>query len=152
MATNRPKTAKANGAAAELFAILTMKGGILPTDEVKGACQTLVLKAGQYHTCMEDHCNGGTNAQKANYNAKRIDWDDIEKELNGRQQLLEQVIHSAALALTRNLVSRGADGNEHVKVEFQGDPRGFTVILHLPNGLNNRWGGGYGVPHNRGNE
>lgn len=34
-------------------------------------------------------------------------------------------------------------------VDFGGDPRGYTVKLHLPNGAYNTWGGkesGYGVP------
>ncbi len=34
-------------------------------------------------------------------------------------------------------------------VQFSGDPRGYTVKLHLPSGRYNTWGGfesGYGVP------
>lgn len=36
-----------------------------------------------------------------------------------------------------------------LKIEFGGDPRGFTVKLHFKSGVYNSWGGkesGYGIP------
>jgi hypothetical protein len=36
-----------------------------------------------------------------------------------------------------------------IRPDFGGDPRGYTVKVHLPTGASNTWGGredGYGVP------
>ena len=62
--------------------------------------------------------------------------------------LEQHVIEREYLKVAEGLqkIARDVPG---LKIETGGDPRGYTVKLHLPNGAYNTWGGkesGYGVP------
>jgi hypothetical protein len=145
----KSKASRVNGAAATIFEDITKHCGVVQNEEVRQACRTLTLKAGQLHTLCEDECNGGTSGQKQRFDRKEITWEDIEADLQARRKLLQQEIHSAVLVLTRNLKDRGKKKDAVIKIKFEGDPRGFTTKLDFPNGYSNSWGGGYGLMHNR---
>lgn len=94
-----------------------------PTDEAL----ELARLARRHHRLAERHCNGDCRSC-----GEEAGWPDVCKA----DERLEARIEKRAAALG-------------FKVQFGGDPRGYTVSLVLPDGSYNSWGGkesGYGVP------
>jgi hypothetical protein len=105
-----------------------------------------VLKAGRLllrHACthnrlMEEFCNGSPAQSFPHISAKEVgklqqEWDDrIERQ---KESVRKRVVEIC--------------GELGIRPNFSGDPRGYTVKLHLPSGRYNTWGGqeeGWGVP------
>ena len=85
-------------------------------------CDRLRSAAKRHHRMMEQACNGR---------------DVYDSEGEPLAPLKRNRHHIAALAKDVGAIS----------VNFEGDPRGFTVKLVFPDGANNTWGqDGYGVP------
>lgn len=84
--------------------------------------QELISLARQHERLAVKHCNVG--------------MDEADEQ---REKVIEERIAKVAREAFHGLQ----------KVEFGGDPRGFTVKLHLKSGAYNSWGGkesGYGIP------
>lgn len=118
--------------------------------EATNAARLILRHANTYARLAVESCNGHpwqsqtpfgwatmTDEAKREYNAKlskaQDRWDArIERDEKRIEKRITEIC--APLGLTPR---------------FGGDPRGYTVSLHLPSGAYNSWGGaenGYGVP------
>ena len=70
-------------------------------------------------------------------------WEQYEKQVARQQERIEKKLEKVEERINKLATRHG------LKVETGGDPRGYTVKIHFPEGNYNTWGGtesGYGVP------
>jgi hypothetical protein len=82
-----------------------------------------------------------TSILRAATTLERIATAQCNRDLTRREERQD--------AAAERRVERICEKYPGVTPDFSGDPRGYTLKLHLPNGQYNTWGGapvGYGVP------
>lgn len=108
-----------------------------PVHLVECAAALLIRHATTHGHLAEAECNGpGDWVHSIPYPRAGEIIDAHQKRIEKRQAQLEA--RMAAICAELGL-----------RADFGGDPRGYTVKVHLPTGASNTWGGredGYGVP------
>lgn len=109
-----------------------------PAHEVQRIARLLLRHAKTHHRIAEALCNG---ALEAGGPGLPIDY------VNRRQAEHAAWCEKRSAQLERRIAEVCAELG--CSVSFSGDPRGYTVRLHLPSARGNTWGGdtyGWGVP------
>lgn len=122
----------------EFFAALAAACPDIPRARLLAIGRKLCTLSRAHAQIAEDQCNGpGDYVNRIPYPAA----GEIYREWEERCELREKKTEERIVKLAEQLPG--------VRVRFGGDPRGYTVALHLPTGASNSWGGkeyGYGVP------
>jgi hypothetical protein len=121
----------------EFVAILTRALPDTPAHLVVRAARLLMRHAKTHGNLAEAQCNGpGDYVNRIPYPEAGEIYRKHEEWREKREQQIERRISEIAQSIG-------------VVADFQGDPRGYTVKLHLPTGQYNTMGGresGWGVP------
>jgi hypothetical protein len=108
-----------------------------PAHIVAEAARLILRHAKTHGNLAEAECNGpGDWVNRIPYPEAGKIYAEHEARIEKRQQQIERRISAICSPLG-------------IVPDFQGDPRGYTVKLHLPTGAYNTMGGqesGYGVP------
>ncbi len=109
-----------------------------PQQQVLRAARLLMRHAKTHQRLSEESCNGHPAQSSPFIDSKRL--GQLQDAWDARIERREKQIE-------RRITEICADIG--VTPDFGGDPRGYTVKIHLPSGAYNTWGGkesGYGVP------
>ena len=108
-----------------------------PVHVVERAAALLIRHATTHGNLAEAECNGPGDWVNS------IPYPRAGEIINTHQALIEKKRAQIEARMTAICAELGITPN------FDGDPRGYTVKVHLPTGASNTWGGreeGYGVP------
>ena len=117
---------------------LTKALSATPADKVEHAARLILRHAKTHGRLAEESCNGhpaqGSPTMPTDQlNRLQERWDArIEKQEAQIERRIKEICEPLGIV-----------------PDFGGDPRGYTVRLHLPTGAYNTWGGresGFGVP------
>jgi hypothetical protein len=116
---------------------LTRALSATPTHHVERAARLILRHAKTHGNIAEAECNGpGPWVDRIPYPEAGEIYAKHEARCEKRRERIERRIAEICKPLG-------------IVADFQGDPRGYTVKLHLPTGASNTWGGredGFGVP------
>jgi hypothetical protein len=109
-----------------------------PYHVVAHSARLLMRHAHTHQRLSEESCNGHPAQGSPTMDARVI--GKLQEKWDARIERQETQIERRITEICAEL---------GIKPDFQGDPRGYTVKVHLPTGVYNTWGGqesGFGVP------
>ncbi len=129
----------------DFIAVLVRALPDLAPHQVTNAARLLLRHAKTHGRIAEMECNGHPiQSQSPPQSYAPEAWNAL---VNKRQAAFDAWCEMRTQQLERRITE--ICQSIGVRPNFGGDPRGYTVKLHLPTGVYNTWGGaeeGYGVP------
>ena len=117
----------------------------VPVQHVTEAARLILRHAKTHGRIAEAQCNGHPLQSVSPPNG--CDMQAWNARVNKAQDAHDAYCEKREKQIERRIAELAEQIG--VKAYFGGDPRGYTVKLHLPSGAYNTWGGaesGYGVP------
>lgn len=122
----------------QFVAFLQKELSTFPPAVVEAAARLILRHAATHGRLATEACNGHPAQSSPTMDAREL--GKLQEKRDARIEREEKRIEARIAEICKPF---------GIRPDFGGDPRGYTVKLHLANGKYNTWGGeesGYGVP------